>query len=38
MKILFIINDTPYGTGKAYNALRVASKTSNPLKVPDSAP
>ncbi|MCK9398472.1 MAG: DsrE family protein [Bacteroidales bacterium] len=23
MKILFIINDTPYGTEKAYNALRL---------------
>ena len=24
MKILFIINDAPYGTEKAYNALRMA--------------
>lgn len=24
MKILFIINDTPYGTEKAYNAFRIA--------------
>jgi len=24
MKILFIINDAPYGTEKAYNALRLA--------------
>jgi len=24
MKILFIINDAPYGTEKAYNALRIA--------------
>lgn len=24
MKILFIVNDAPYGTEKAYNALRMA--------------
>ncbi len=24
MKILFIINDAPYGTEKAYNALRLS--------------
>jgi uncharacterized protein involved in oxidation of intracellular sulfur len=24
MKVLFVINDTPYGTEKAYNALRLA--------------
>jgi uncharacterized protein involved in oxidation of intracellular sulfur len=26
MKILFIINDAPYGTEKAYNALRIANQ------------
>ncbi|HEC42363.1 MAG TPA: hypothetical protein ENI20_05995 [Bacteroides sp.] len=26
MKILFIINDAPYGTEKAYNALRLANQ------------
>jgi uncharacterized protein involved in oxidation of intracellular sulfur len=26
MRILFIINDAPYGTEKAYNALRMAMK------------
>ena len=26
MKILIIINDAPYGTEKAYNALRLASQ------------
>jgi uncharacterized protein involved in oxidation of intracellular sulfur len=24
MKVLFVINDAPYGTEKAYNALRLA--------------
>ena len=27
MKILFIVNDAPYGTEKAYNALRMAMAT-----------
>lgn len=26
MKILFVINDAPYGTEKAYNALRLSSQ------------
>lgn len=26
MKVLFIINDAPYGTEKAYNALRIANQ------------
>jgi uncharacterized protein involved in oxidation of intracellular sulfur len=26
MKILIIINDAPYGTEKAYNALRIANQ------------
>jgi len=26
MKILFIINDAPYGSEKAYNALRIANQ------------
>lgn len=26
MKVLIIINDAPYGTEKAYNALRLASQ------------
>ena len=26
MKVLFIINDAPYGSEKAYNALRIANK------------
>ena len=29
MKILFIINDSPYGTEKAYNALRMAMNLQN---------
>lgn len=29
MKILFIINDAPYGTEKAYNALRLAMELQN---------
>ncbi len=29
MKILFIINDAPYGTEKAYNALRLAMALQN---------
>lgn len=29
MKILFIINDAPYGTEKAYNALRIAMNLLN---------
>ena len=29
MKILFIINDAPYGTDKAYNALRLAMALQN---------
>lgn len=28
MKILIIINDAPYGTEKAYNALRIANQLS----------
>jgi uncharacterized protein involved in oxidation of intracellular sulfur len=28
MKILFIINDAPYGSEKAYNALRIANQLS----------
>jgi len=28
MKILIIINDAPYGTEKAYNALRLANQLS----------
>ncbi|TVQ50232.1 MAG: hypothetical protein EA362_02810 [Saprospirales bacterium] len=29
MKILIIINDTPYGTEKAYNALRLANQINS---------
>jgi uncharacterized protein involved in oxidation of intracellular sulfur len=29
MKILIIINDAPYGTEKAYNALRLANQLGN---------
>ncbi len=28
MKLLIIINDAPYGTEKAYNALRIANQTN----------
>ncbi|WP_339611224.1 DsrE family protein [uncultured Planktosalinus sp.] len=28
MKLLLIINDAPYGTEKAYNALRIANQTN----------
>ncbi len=28
MKVLFIINDAPYGSEKAYNALRIANQLS----------
>lgn len=28
MKILFIINDAPYGSEKAYNALRIANQVN----------
>lgn len=28
MKILFIINDAPYGSEKTYNALRIANQLS----------
>ena len=32
MKTLIIINDTPYGTEKAYNALRIASQLGRDYK------
>lgn len=32
MKILFIINDAPYGTEKAYNALRMAMQIQREYK------
>jgi uncharacterized protein involved in oxidation of intracellular sulfur len=28
MKLLIIVNDAPYGTEKAYNALRIANQTN----------
>ncbi len=32
MKILFIINDAPYGSEKAYNALRIANELNKEHK------
>lgn len=32
MKILIIINDAPYGTEKAYNALRIANQLGRDFK------
>ena len=32
MKILIIINDAPYGTEKAYNALRIANQLNKDYK------
>lgn len=32
MKILFIINDAPYGSEKAYNALRIANQLNKEHK------
>ena len=35
MKTLIIINDAPYGTEKAYNALRLAMQIQNDTEYPD---